>query len=462
VRSALLDSLRRLRHTLLPLPVKYGGRFRRRLGFLQQHQRCSREELEAYQWRRLQELVDYAYHHVPFYRQRFADVGLHPKDIRSRADYRRIPILTKEELEVNHDLLKSDEFEKFSPILTRTSATTRDHVRLYRSAETELWRRALVWRHYLNIGYNFREPRARLTTRVTFTSDNREMPIDFNENELMIDPTSITLDHSRAIHRRLHEFRPKMIICQPANLTILVEYFRENRLEPFQVPIVYTLGEKLYPEYRQIITSYFGAEVFVYYANRENSAAATQLRDRRLYIQSEYCHLEFLDVDGEEIEDQQADIISTSLVNYAFPLIRYHTEDVGIKRGPDAGGELSYPVMELIGGRGKDLILTRDGLKCTYIWYYLVDNGFDRFRQVQLEQLSLDDMLFRIVPNHKFDPNRDLRILENLVAAYFQQEFKITVEVVDRIPFTRGCKIPMVISPPAVEYLRDRLAAPGD
>ena len=84
-----IEPLRRFWHTLIPLPVKYGSEFRRTFEFLQKSQHGSREEIESYQWQRIQALVTYAYEHVPYYRQTFDRAGIHPRDIKTRDDYRQ-------------------------------------------------------------------------------------------------------------------------------------------------------------------------------------------------------------------------------------------------------------------------------------------------------------------------------------------------------------------------------------
>lgn len=453
----LLESIRRFRHTLLPLPVKYGKRFREVFDFLKRHQYCSQEELEAFQWGRLKSLLDYAYRHVPFYRKRFDSAGVHPDDIRAREDLRRIPILTKEEVVANFEDFKSDEFEKLKPIRTTTSGTTRDYMVMYRSRETEIWRNALVWRHYHNLGYQFRDRRARLTVRIPFVDDDRQMPIDHNENELLIDPTAISLAHSKAIYRRLRDFAPKMITCQAANLVYLTECFQRNKLEPFSIPTIYTLGEKLYPQYERVIRSFYGGNVTVYYANRENTAAACDFGDGNLYIQTDYCLLEFLDEEGREVVGRQGDIISTSLINHAFPLIRYHTDDVGINHGVQQGARWHYPVMEIIGGRGKDLVLTRQGLRCPYIWYAITDAGMTRAQQFQGVQTAIDRILIRVVPLPEFRDPEDVELTRKAVEGFFEGEMKVEVELVDKLPTTQACKNPMIISELAMNYLKDRL-----
>jgi len=51
-----------------------------------------REELEVLQIVKLRRQIRYCYDSSPFYRQRFAEAGAEPGDIKEWADYRRLPI----------------------------------------------------------------------------------------------------------------------------------------------------------------------------------------------------------------------------------------------------------------------------------------------------------------------------------------------------------------------------------
>lgn len=69
------------------------------------NQKCEtmpREELQALQLERLQLTVERVYRNVPFYRQRFAELGIKPSSIRSLEDLRRLPFTTKQDLRDNY------------------------------------------------------------------------------------------------------------------------------------------------------------------------------------------------------------------------------------------------------------------------------------------------------------------------------------------------------------------------
>ncbi len=452
--TRLNRSLRKIYHTAIPLPLKYGSSFSRKFSSITKHQSASREAIESYRLQRLIALVDYAYHHVPYYHTLFDEHGIKPQEIRTLADFRRIPTLHKDEVVANHDALKSDEFAKFRAVQTVTSATTRDGMVMYRSQEAETVRNAIVWRHWHNLGYRFRDPRVHLTLSNREGEDYMQPHLDMNENSLQFDPRSITYDHAPVIYRQIKEFRPKMVFSQPSNLATLIHYWRLHNLPEIPIPVCCVLGEKVYPEYRELITGFFGDNLREYYGNRENTASAGELSDGNLYINSDFVHLEFETDDGRPVAGAPGNIISTGFENYAFPLIRYHTEDVGIYRGYPDTALVGFDTMEVVGGRGRDLLLSRDGLFCPNVIVQLKNADFHHYRRVQLEQLSLDRLLVRLEPSDDFDEQRDLPIVTRAYESYFRGRFTVEVSIVDKIPQTPAYKHKLVVSQLALDELR--------
>ncbi|MGB5105371.1 MAG: hypothetical protein WBP42_01525 [Candidatus Zixiibacteriota bacterium] len=451
--DSIIERFRRWRLTRVPLPRTYGKRFQQVFAFLQEHQRAGRDEQQEYQWNRIKALLEYANAHVPFYRRRFAEIGLEPGDIKTRDDFRKIPYLTRADVTEYIDELVSDEIERLNPVETVTSGTSRDRLRIYRSEEAETWRKAMMWRHFQNIGYHFREPRAQFTGKLTMLPAGEFSDIDYNENLLRIEQTSISYNKAPEVYRKLKEFAPKMIYCQPANIATLILHFQDHRLRPFPAPIVYLTGEIIYPQYRKAIESFFGAKIIDYYGNRENTVAAVQLSDGRMYIQTEYCNLEFINANGDEVVGAPADIVATSLVNYAMPLIRYHTDDVGINRGYPEHAVAHYPVMEIIGGRGKDLILTQRGLIYPQIE---IAAGGEKFERVRVEQQTLEHLHITYVPTKKFAGADDEAFLLKVYREYFGSEFNFTIERVSDIPMGESGKNKLYVSKLAMDYLRKR------
>ncbi len=66
--------------------------------FNMEYETMPREALEAIQLRRLQTTIERVYSNVPFYREKFKEVGVTPADIKSLDDLKRLPFTTKQDL----------------------------------------------------------------------------------------------------------------------------------------------------------------------------------------------------------------------------------------------------------------------------------------------------------------------------------------------------------------------------
>ena len=73
----------------------FGGRFLKKTPYF------SRDQMQEWQWQRIQNLVNHAYVNVPFYRELYQTVSFHPDDLRSWDDFHRLPIVTKDQVIAN-------------------------------------------------------------------------------------------------------------------------------------------------------------------------------------------------------------------------------------------------------------------------------------------------------------------------------------------------------------------------
>ena len=70
---------------------------------LESYKECMpREQLRELQGKRLQKLVAYVYHNVPFYRHKMQEMDLMPEDIRGIDDIVKLPFTTKQDLRDNY------------------------------------------------------------------------------------------------------------------------------------------------------------------------------------------------------------------------------------------------------------------------------------------------------------------------------------------------------------------------
>ena len=83
----------------------------------------SPERLRILQWQRLRRAIEHAAAKSPLYRQRFAQLGIQPADIRTLENYRRLPLTTRDDLR-QPDQLLSDGVARERLRISMTSGST--------------------------------------------------------------------------------------------------------------------------------------------------------------------------------------------------------------------------------------------------------------------------------------------------------------------------------------------------
>jgi phenylacetate-CoA ligase len=79
------------------------------------NQYLSRDALRGIQFKKLKALLDHTNNTVPFYKNSFTQAGVSPEDIRTWDDYKKVPILTKNQIR--------DDPDQFLSTLPRTKVS---------------------------------------------------------------------------------------------------------------------------------------------------------------------------------------------------------------------------------------------------------------------------------------------------------------------------------------------------
>jgi phenylacetate-CoA ligase len=118
-------------------------------------------QLEAYQQKKLQQIIRYAYIHVPYYRRKFRELNLSPEAIKTTDDLNKLPIVTKKEIKQNLPSFISDEYDAENLKAVSTSGSTGEPLFLYLSEFEVEFRKAKHLRANMSLG---QKPRDRWVT----------------------------------------------------------------------------------------------------------------------------------------------------------------------------------------------------------------------------------------------------------------------------------------------------------
>ena len=106
-----------------------------------QNKECmSRDEMSALQGKRLHKVVDYVYHHTPFYRKKMQELGLLPGDIQTIEDITKLPFTTKQDLRDNYPFgLQAAPMSEVIRVHASTGTTGNPTIVGYTRKDIDIW-----------------------------------------------------------------------------------------------------------------------------------------------------------------------------------------------------------------------------------------------------------------------------------------------------------------------------------
>lgn len=437
----------------VPLSLRHGAEYRRVRRLLRESQWWTREQLEAYQLRRLRETLFHAYERSPYYRQRFDQAGVHPRDLRGLEDIRRFPTLSKEEVRENLEQIVPAEFHRKPLMKLATGGTTGSGLVIPVEERFRNRERGFVWHIWERVGYRPRDLAAILR--------NRKCPAEINEgfwymdrlsNAMILSAQRLGPETIRRYLDAIDEHRPEVLIAYPSLAHLLVTYARDLGWQQRPFKLVLLASETLYDFQRRELEEALGAPVRILYGHVEGCALFGYCEKSSDYhVQLEYGHLEFLDGDGSPVgPGEVGEIVATNFENAALPLVRYRTGDLAEPSDRLCSCGRQYPLVEKIYGREGDYIRTPSGKSHspTVIEFAMDEvllEGHEGFADLQIVQDRLDEILVRMVPGKRFT-HAGLKRLCTLLEEQLDHECLVRSEIISEIPRTPRHKKLLVLS----------------
>lgn len=224
-------------------------------------------------------------------------------------------------------------------------------------------------------------------------------------------------------------------------LESICKYLDRTRGKKLSVDVasVITMSESLTPYVKEKMEFYFGAEVYSRYSNLENGILAQQVpgSSGRFLINSASYVIEILQMESDEPakKGQPGRIVVTDLYNFAMPMIRYDTGDIGILSNKSDPFGNQY--LDKVEGRKLDLLYDTSGeVVSSYIMYKNMWK-YTEIKQYQLIQEGEREYRFKINMDGSFDKEAQL-ISE--YKKYLGDDADFRVEYVDEIPLLASGK----------------------
>jgi phenylacetate-CoA ligase len=409
------------------------------------------DELHKLRWNRLCKILNYSYEHVPYYKRWFWQLGITPQDIQSHDDLLRLPLLTKQDIQINLHELISDKFDIECLIREQTGGSTGSPLGFYFTPDRELMRWAVTERHdswaHLNVGDRVASLWG-AARDISSSNTFKAKLINYLQGPtLMLDASSLSEDKMYDFAIKLQKFRPKVILAYANTMRLFAEFIEINKIQVPRPESIICSAEVLPPESRALIEKVFGTIVFNRYGCREFSIIASECEIHKgMHIGAEYLYLEFIKDDRHIFPGEMGEIIITDMMNYGMPLIRYQIKDYGAPLDGLCICGRTLPLMDLGAGRETDFLVTPEGryvsgvAVCTY-----VITNISGIKQAQIIQERPNHILIKLVKGDQFTnatiASLNLNI-DRLVSKVIEREFQF----VDEIPSTASGKYRFCIS----------------
>ncbi|MEW5746927.1 MAG: phenylacetate--CoA ligase family protein [Nitrospirota bacterium] len=406
-------------------------------------------EVREEQWRRFKRLLDHAYAHTAYYRERMRSCGVVPDDLRSWEDMARLPLLTKDDIRKHKDSMIARTVPKEKLMPKKTSGSTGVSLEFFVDEESLQWKRACALRHDRWTGWEIGE-------RIGAVWGNPEYKKSWRgyvrnallERYTYLDTLKMDERAMADFHSRIRRKRPTLLFGHAHSLYLFAQFLEAKGLAAIRPKGIISSAMVLHDFERAAIERVFGCKVTNRYGCEEVSLIACECREHRgLHINMDTLVVEFLNEEGRQARAGEAGaLVITDLTNVGMPFIRYRIGDVGVPSDRVCACGCTYPLIESLEGRAADYIVTAEG---SFISGISLTENFAMLlggiRQLQIVQEALDRLVFRIVRGERFSA-AELKELDRLVVQRFGQSMRYSVEFVDSLQQERSGKYRFCIS----------------
>ncbi|MEH2946848.1 hypothetical protein [Sporofaciens sp. JLR.KK001] len=269
----------------------------------------------------------------------------------------------------------------------------------------------------------------------------------WKENIWRVDISNLGRENVEDVIMFMQKHAGKLVLGYPSTMECIANYStNDDRIKKLGIQTVITAGETLHSETRRKAKRVFGknCDVLSRYSNQEMGILGQEKEEYGSYLlnHSSY-YFECLDL-NEDKPAKEGDIgriVITDLYNYAFPLIRYDTEDTGII-GMDQNVSI-YPVLKTVFGKKKDILFD---CKKEPVIPDVIDEMFygkDNIKQWKL--IQKDYTKIRLIVNCNENGKRDVERICSKLKKHFGNETQIAVDYVDQISDEKGGKYRYIV-----------------
>jgi phenylacetate-CoA ligase len=432
----------KLKDLLLPLYHQLPPSFRQRRGYRRMHdfyqtaQWWPKKEIEQWQLKRLQMLVQYAYQNVPGYRQLYSEAGIVPEDIRCLADIKKLPYTDKALINNNRNEFASRAMLKYVKHYVTTSGSSGIPFGFYVTKINGAIENAFMNNAWEQTGWRIND--RGVVLRGGYIGSEKQLFSTTVKYRTDMSLYYLTAETYPAYRKLIQKTRPSFLHAYPssaADLAGLVISAGDQGSVHFNS--IFIGSENLYKwQIAKIKKAFPAAKLMAWYGHSEQAIWAPWCEKSEIYhVCPFYGFLEVIGEGDKEVsEGETGEIVGTSMWMQATPFIRYRTMDYASKGPafcPHCGR--NYNLLNSIEGRLQEMIISRLGRRISMTAINMHDRTFDNVAQFRFVQRTQGDLVFKFAPRVAFSDINEQNIVR-AIREKLGKDFTLRVEKVGHIP----------------------------
>ena len=430
---------------------RFGGDFEAHLKAFQSREFRSREQWKKYQLDELRKLLVHAFETVPFYKEKYSAVGLTSADL-AQMDwfgFKQLPFLEKDELrKFGTTTMVSEKPESDGEFYASSGSTGTPTEILYSTAFHQRWSAVFESRIRHWAGIDRFHPRGMIGGRRVVSEGDAKGPFyryNFFEKQTYFSAYHISPDTISDYIEGMRKGKVSYMTGYAMSNYFLAKNIKESGLQAPKLKAVITSSEKLTDEMRELFQEVYGCKTYDSYSGVEACGLFSEDPNGRILDSPDVGITEFLDANGKEVGSGEiGEIVSTGLLNFDQPLIRYRIGDMAeLARDQSVVDGRDMPVISQIIGRVEDRVQGPDGREM--VRFHGIYINIEGLVASQLIQESIDRFTIRLV----VDKSYDLQPSEALMKKRMNSQLGkvgIQFEYVEALPRTSNGKVKAVIS----------------
>lgn len=395
----------------------------------------TKKDVRCWQEKELQKFINHAYTHTVYYRKLFDDLHLTPDDIRTIDDLKKLPIMTKAVANAHFNEIVPDNLPQIRCRLGKTGGTTGKPMKYYCDEEVWGYVTAAKMYYWKSTGYRYGDPFIAFGSASLFSKNSSlaRRIYDRIRNEIPLNSVNLTDELCEQYVQLIKKRKIKYIYGYAASIYVLTRYVAKNKIDLSQIEVVFTTSENLTDSYRNLIENTYHCRVMDCYGARDAGMTAYEMQ-RGSYRVGYNAITEIVN----EIESNTGSVLTTNILNYSFPLIRYQFGDEAELASGVREEEYNGQVIRRVLGRTSDVMRLGNGHSLTATGVSMIMKEFDVVA-FDFNKVGETEVTLRIQPiDGKYDKNQEETIRET-IHRYVGDDCKLNIEYVDHFePLKNG------------------------